>query len=120
MIRRCQCNYPSVCCEPIQLVQEERAVLRRQQRIEIFQDKETGSSFPRSLKDGANILFIGFVLCSYAFDVETGLAQGIDDRLDCVCFAIARRSKEQHPALPGDMVALIDIASGKEMLKIVT
>src|SRR5689334_3802204 len=115
MVGGSQRDYADIGGEAVKLVEEEGAVLGRQQRVEILKDEYTWRCLASSIKYRTNIVLIGGVLGANAFHVQARLAHSVDDSFDCVRLAIARRADEKNATFPGYVVRLVHLTGRKEL-----
>src|SRR5262245_26210949 len=118
MVGRSDHYHTFVVRKPVQFVQQERAVFVFYQGVEILQHYKTRRASPRSDKNSAHIILLRAAPRIEAFDVQAGQVQFIDQRLDRMRFAIARRPDQQDAALPGYAVFSIDLPRSEEEAKI--
>ena len=57
---------------------------------------------------------------SETLHIEARLLQCVDERLDRVGFAVARRANKQNAAFPWDVVLFIQSTRGKELYQVIT
>src|SRR5262249_27371335 len=104
--------------KPVQFVQQESAIFVFDQGVQVFQRHQAWRASPRSGKDFAHITLLRAAFRLEAFDVQAGQFQFIDQRLDRMGLAVARRPDQQHAALPRYAVLSINLPRSEKAPKI--
>ena len=121
MIGRGEGHDADVRGETVQLVQEKRAILGREQRIEVFEDQYARRGSAGAVEDLADVEFVGTlgVGSAEALHIEAGLLQRVDEGFDGVGLAVSSGSDEQDTAFPGHVVLFIQSPRSKELDQVI-